>query len=145
MPRYSVSSKRKLRTCHPYLQLIFNQIIKEFDCTIICGHRGKVAQSLAFYNRKSKLKWPLSQHNYLFRNKPYSLAVDVGPYDMKMGGIDWNDTKRICMFAGRVMQKASDLGIKLRWGGDWDQDTETKDNKFNDLVHFELVLNREEL
>jgi hypothetical protein len=29
--------------------------------------------------------------------------------------------------------------LKLRWGGDWDMDTEVKDNKFDDLVHFELV------
>ena len=24
-------------------------------------------------------------------------------------------------------------------GGDWDSDTETNDNKFDDLVHFELA------
>jgi len=28
--------------------------------------------------------------------------------------------------------------MKIRWGGDWDMDTQTKDNKFDDLVHFEL-------
>ena len=28
--------------------------------------------------------------------------------------------------------------LKIRWGGDWDMDTQTKDNKFDDLVHFEL-------
>lgn len=145
MPSYSKSSKEKLATCHPLLQLIFNQIIKEFDNTIICGHRGKIAQTLAFYKRKSKLKWPFSQHNYLFHKQPYSLAVDAGPYDPTLKNIDWNDTVRFCYFAGRVMQKASDLGIPLMWGGDWDQDTELKDNKFNDLVHFELDLNRKEL
>jgi len=30
------------------------------------------------------------------------------------------------------------MGLKIRWGGDWDMDTQTKDNKFDDLVHFEL-------
>jgi hypothetical protein len=30
------------------------------------------------------------------------------------------------------------MGIKIRWGGDWDMDTETKDNNFDDLVHFEI-------
>jgi peptidoglycan L-alanyl-D-glutamate endopeptidase CwlK len=33
---------------------------------------------------------------------------------------------------------ASQMGLKIRWGGDWDMDTQTKDNKFDDLVHFEL-------
>jgi len=30
------------------------------------------------------------------------------------------------------------MGIRLRWGGDWDGDTELDDNKFDDLPHFEL-------
>ena len=30
------------------------------------------------------------------------------------------------------------MDINLRWGGDWDQDTEVKDNRFDDLGHFEL-------
>ena len=36
-----------------------------------------------------------------------------------------------------VMEQA--LDIKLRWGGDWDMDWEVGDNRFNDLVHFELI------
>jgi hypothetical protein len=28
--------------------------------------------------------------------------------------------------------------LKIRWGGDWDMYTKTKDNKFDDLVHFEI-------
>ena len=140
MPSYSKSSQKKLATCHPYLQLIFNQIILEFDNTVICGHRGKVAQIIAYTKRSSKLNWPDSKHNNLLYKKPCSLAIDAAPYDNKIKGIDWNDLPRIYYFAGRVVQKASDLGIPLRWGGDWDQDTETKDNTFNDLVHFELDL-----
>ena len=152
MPNYRESSKRKLAACHPYLQLIFNQIIDEFDNTIICGYRTLDAQEQVFNEGKSQIEWPDSKHNqcyddivkeYEFDNFPeipYSLAVDSVPYDKNIKGIDWNDINRINMFAGRVLQKASDLGIKLKWGGDWDQDTETKDNKFNDLVHFELDL-----
>jgi hypothetical protein len=30
------------------------------------------------------------------------------------------------------------MGIELRWGGDWDQDFEVKDNRFDDFPHFEL-------
>jgi hypothetical protein len=29
--------------------------------------------------------------------------------------------------------------VRVRWGGDWDGDFETKDNKFDDLVHFEIL------
>ena len=31
------------------------------------------------------------------------------------------------------------LGVRLRWGGDWDSDLEVDDNDFDDLPHFELV------
>ena len=33
---------------------------------------------------------------------------------------------------------ASQMGIDIIWGGDWDGDTDLKDNAFDDLVHFEL-------
>jgi hypothetical protein len=31
------------------------------------------------------------------------------------------------------------MEVKLRWGGDWDSDKDTKDQNFNDLPHFELI------
>jgi peptidoglycan L-alanyl-D-glutamate endopeptidase CwlK len=32
------------------------------------------------------------------------------------------------------------LGVKLRWGGNWDRDGEpVTDQDFQDLVHFELA------
>ena len=30
------------------------------------------------------------------------------------------------------------LNVNVRWGGDWDSDGETKDNRFDDLVHVEI-------
>ena len=63
-----------------------------------------------------------------------SLAVDVVPYP-----VDWQDRERMTYFAGFVMGIARvKFGISLRWGGDWDLDTDLKDNKFDDLPHFEI-------
>jgi len=68
------------------------------------------------------------------------MAVDAIPYP-----IAWDDHDRMRYFAGWVMMCAKflrekgDISHGLRWGGDWDQDTEVKDNRFQDLVHFELV------
>ena len=61
------------------------------------------------------------------------MAVDVAPYP-----IDWEDRDRFHYFGGYVLGIAKSLGLNIRWGGDWDQDTQTKDNKFDDLVHFEI-------
>ena len=129
MPSFGKSSQDKLATCDPRLQKVFNEVVKYFDCTVIEGHRGEEAQNKAFAEGKSKLKYPQGKHN-----KIPSLAADVLPYQ-----IDWNDTNRMRYFAGFVVGIAATMGIKLRWGGDWNQNTELKDNSFNDLPHFELV------
>jgi len=129
MPRYSESSRQKLETCHPDIQAVFNEVIKHYDCKVLCGHRGQEEQDKAFREGRSKVQWPDGQHNKL-----PSEAVDVVPYP-----IDWNNIRRFDVFAGFVLGVAAMMGIQLRWGGDWDRDTDLGDQKFNDLPHFELV------
>lgn len=129
MPALSKSSAEKLSQCHPDLQKIFNEVIKHYDCTIVCGHRNKEDQEQAVREGKSKVHFPNSKHNSL-----PSMAVDAVPYP-----IDWNDRTRFYHFAGFVFGVACSLGIKLRWGGDWNGDLQFKNEKFMDLPHFELV------
>lgn len=129
MPNFSRTSNMRLATCHEDLQRLFNEVIKDHDCTIICGARGEKEQHLAFLSGHSKLDYPKSKHN-----KIPSMAVDVMPYP-----IDWNDRNRIFNFAAIVMGIAERLEIKIRWGGDWDRDSETKDERFVDLPHYELI------
>jgi len=128
MPRFSKKSLSKLETCDKRLQDLFLRVVKKFDCTIIEGHRSKDRQNKLFDEGKSKLKYPKGKHN-----ATPSKAVDVAPYP-----IDWNDRERFTYFAGYVVGIAYQMGLKIRWGGDWDMDTKTKDNKFDDLVHFEI-------
>jgi peptidoglycan LD-endopeptidase CwlK len=37
------------------------------------------------------------------------------------------------------LEIAKELGIKVRWGNDWDMDGDLNDQKFIDSPHFELV------
>ena len=129
MYRFSASSKRHLASCDERLQRVFNKVIQHYDCTIICGHRGKAAQILAFEGGKSQVQWPNSKHNSL-----PSRAVDVMPFPL-----DWFDYQRAAHFAGYVLGIAEGMGIKLRWGGDWDRDGEMTDHQFIDYPHFELM------
>ena len=132
--RFGRVSKRELITCDPRLQVLFSIVVESFDCSIIQGRRDKATQDKYFNEGKSKLKWPNSKHNVL---EPYMLskAVDVAPYIN--GKIVW-DASQCYYFSGYVMRTADELGIKIRWGGDWDMDRDISDNTFNDLVHFEL-------
>lgn len=129
MPTFGKTSVERLATCDPRLQELFNEVIKHFDCTIACGIRSKEDQNKAVAEGKSKTPYPQSKHN----SNP-SKAVDVYPYP-----VDFNDVNRMRFFAGIVLGIATQKGIKVRWGGDWNQNTQLKDNSFNDLPHFELV------
>lgn len=129
MPHFSQLSIDRLNTCDCRLQKVFLEVIKHFDCAVIWGHRSEEDQNSAYAQGFSKLKWPESKHNSL-----PSKAVDVVPYP-----IDWADRARFYFFAGHVQMTAKMMDMKLRWGGDWDGDTEVADQTFFDLAHFELV------
>ena len=129
MAKLGKSSEERLNTCHPDLQKVFRRVVEKYDLTITCGTRGEAEQNEAFRTGKSKVQFPKSKHNLT-----PSLAVDAVPYP-----IDWNDRSRFYHFAGYVLGIAEGMGIKLRWGGDWDGDFDLKDQKFFDLPHFELV------
>ena len=128
MPVFSDTSRKRLETCDPRLQRLFSEVIKHFDCSVLCGHRGEAAQNEAFRSGTSTKRWPASKHNIL-----PSIAVDVAPYPIR-----WDDIDRFRYFAGFVMGVAAQMGIKIRSGGDWDMDTDLHDQNLIDLPHFEL-------
>jgi len=136
MPMFSPSSFSKLSTCHNDLQVIFFEVIKTFDCTVLEGHRNQVEQDKDFEEGKTKLKWPNGKHNATPSN-----AVDIAPCPL-----DFSDTQRFHYFAGFVMgtaQRLKDEGKvthSLRWGGDWNRNWEVKDENFRDLCHYELMV-----
>jgi peptidoglycan L-alanyl-D-glutamate endopeptidase CwlK len=139
MPIFSNRSKLALATCHPDLQRVLTEAIKHIDFTVLEGHRGKDAQNAAFAGGFSQLKWPKGKHNHPDYpedevSEPIARAVDIAPYP-----ISWSDTERFVLFAGFILGIASQLGVGLRWGGDWDRDTQVKDERFRDWGHFELI------
>ena len=128
MPKFGTVSKKNLASAHPDLQKLFNIIIKTIDCSVTEGHRGEELQNKYFNEGKSKLRYPEGRHN----KKP-SNTVDVVPYP-----VDWDDREQMSYFAGFVKGVAYKMGIPIRWGGDWNNNNDLKDNNFDDLPHFEL-------
>jgi peptidoglycan LD-endopeptidase CwlK len=129
MPHFSDKSVSNLTTCDTRLQRLFQRVVRDFDCTILEGHRNKDRQNQMAEEGKSQVQWPDGRHNTM-----PSLAIDVTPYP-----IVWDDRERQTLFAGFVLATAKAMGIELRWGGDWNRDTEVRDNGFDDLVHFEIM------
>ena len=124
---FSAASRAKLDSVDPRLRGIIERAADRWDITVIEGHRSPRRQQQLFMAGKSKVK--RGKHN----EKP-SLAIDIAPYP-----IDWEDAERFRRLAEYVLGIANVMGVPLRWGGDWDGDTDLTDQTFNDLVHFEIT------
>ena len=124
MPKFGRKSLAQLRGLDSGLVNVLNQAIKHFDFTVIEGIRSLETQTQYVADGVSKtLK---SKHLE-------GQAVDIAPYP-----VDYDDTERFVYLGGFILGVASQLGVKLRWGLDWDMDTYTKDTNFRDIGHFEI-------
>ena len=104
-----------------------------YDFTIVWGHRNKAAQEQAFLSGNSGKRWPDSRHN----STP-STALDFAPW--VDGGIPWNDTHAFAVIGGMFIAAGADLGTPIIYGGDWDMDGLTTDQRLMDWGHVQLVL-----
>lgn len=132
--KFGAKSTRELATCHPDIQRVFNEVIKHVDCSILEGHRPEGRQNMLFDQGKSKLRWPNGKHN----SKP-SRAVDAMPYFHDIKNISWERLEELRAFAYFVLGVAAAMGIKMRWGGDWNSNLKSSDERFYDGPHFELL------
>lgn len=61
------------------------------------------------------------------------LAVDLVPFP-----VDWNDTRKFDQIAKAMFAAADELGVKVRWGADWDMDGNYREKGEYDSPHFEI-------
>lgn len=136
MATFGAKSLAKLKTCHPDIQKVMLEAIKEVDFTVIFGTRMpdeqfelfkqgrefkdgkwvKVGATVTNLDGKTKK----SEHNY----SP-SRAIDIAPYP-----IDWDNIKRFLDLSKIVLRIAKEQGVDLEWGGSW--------KSFPDYPHFQL-------
>ena len=124
MPKFGKRSKERLRGIDARLVSVLNELVKIMDVTIIEGLRSEQRQEKLLKEGSTKTK---------FSKHITGKAVDLAPYP-----IDWNDRDRFHYMGGMIRGIAKQLNVNVRWGGDWDSDGETKDNRFDDLVHVEI-------
>lgn len=132
--KWSELSQKRLNECDVDLQNVINLalVVGLIDMSVTCGHRGEKAQNAAFERGNSKIRFPRGKHN-----KTPSMAVDVKPC-IPGRSPNWNDYS---FMAGVILTVSKQLNIKIRWGGNWDQDGDIlKDQSFDDGAHFEFVV-----
>ena len=128
MYKFGKRSKSRLKGIDPRLREVLDELIKIMDVTIIEGVRSTEKQQEYFKKGKRKIDGIKKKGQHQIGK-----AVDLAPYP-----IDWNDRDRFYYMGGMLRGIGHMLGYKLRFGGDWDGDGQTKDNSFDDLVHIEI-------
>lgn len=121
------TSLERLGTIKPELQKVVRKAFETmpFDVTVLEGIRTAERQRELVAKGASKTL----NSKHLTGN-----AVDLAPWP-----IDWDDKARFNIMSEHVLAAAKELGIKVRWGGDWDMDGDWKDERFYDGPHFELI------
>ncbi|MCK3654241.1 peptidase M15 [Pasteurellaceae bacterium Macca] len=61
-------------------------------------------------------------------------AVDIVPLP-----VDWKNKSAFKQVANAMFTAADELGIAIRWGGDWNRNGKSEDERFYDGPHFELL------
>lgn len=146
MPVFGKVSRERLALAHPNLRVVFNAVIKRVDCTILETVRSPedAARNLETGASRTSHSRHLADVNGradAADAAPWPLQWPKGPADDSPAELKrWmKDYARYYMFGGYVLATADQLGIQLRWGGDWDGDWNIQEQNFDDLVHFEVV------
>lgn len=128
---WSRTSLRNMESIRPELRRVLEAALPTapYDFKVICGHRGRAEQDRAYAEGRSKLKFPRSKHNAYPSN-----AVDLIPLPL-----NWEDVDMFVETAQHILAVAEELGVSMRWGGDWDMDGDWKEHAFFDGPHFELL------
>lgn len=123
-------SEIRLTKAHPDLAQVFRAAAEYWDIIILETDRSLERQKALYAAGKSQTL----NSKHLIQQDGFAWAVDAAP-----DPVDWRDTGRFYYFGGYIKAIADRMQIQLRYGGDWDNDTQVNDQNFNDLVHFELV------
>lgn len=135
-----ILSKRSLKNLegvHPKLISCVHRAIEitTQDFTVIEGLRTLEKQRE--YVARGVSKTMKSRH--LKQTDGYGHAVDIYPY--YDGSVQVHaQFSRFKAIRDAMFRAASELGITLTWGADWDSDGDTGDERFVDSPHFQIEL-----
>ena len=131
----NVRSEKNLVGVDEDLAKVVHKVAESHDILVIEGLRTKERQADLYAQGRTKpgkiITWTLNSKHIDGK------AVDV--VMLKNGTIDWNDSKSFVELGQIMIDTAKQLGVKLRWGYDWDSDGILKEKGESDGPHFELI------
>ena len=136
---FSKRSLDNLKGVHPDLVKVVQRALElsKVDFTVIEGVRSQARQDELWAQGRTKpgpvVTWVKTSGTHGIHADGYGHAVDMVPYP-----VDWDDLKRFDQMAEAMFQASKELGIKIRWGANWDQDGNPREAGESDSPHFEL-------
>ena len=136
----SKRSLHNLEGVHPSLVAVVKRAIEitKQDFVVIEGVRTQARQDELWAQGRTKpgpiVTWTKDASSHGIGDDGYGHAVDICPYP-----VDWNDLKKFDAIALAMFSAASEVGVRLRWGADWDMDGKPRERGESDSPHFELV------
>lgn len=161
MYSYGRRSQAVLDELDPAFRPPLMDVIKIVNISLLEGMRPEDEQNAKVEAGASKVIWPNSAHNVLYKSQKVR-GFDAMPwYADKPGGIDWRtdkelaeaiarqdaeafkdileNIKRIHYTTGIVRGVFRAHGIILINGNDWDGDNEFDDHSFSDSPHYQVI------
>jgi peptidoglycan L-alanyl-D-glutamate endopeptidase CwlK len=134
MYQLSADSIGKLKGVHPDLVKVVMLAIQKTDIDF------KVGEGVRTLARQKKLVAEGKSKTLNSRHIPgkdgYAKAVDL--WTMPNGTVTWVQADYVKL-SKHVLAAAKELGVAIRWGGDWDGDGNWREEAFFDGPHFELL------
>lgn len=154
--RLGTQSRERLKGVHPQLVRVVERAIEisKQDFLVLEGVRTPQRQRQLYGQGRSRqelakagvdvtlskpslpvVTWTLKS-NHFVKSDGLGHAVDLAPYP-----VDWEGPTRFPKFdaiSRAMFAAATELGVGLRWGADWDQDGKPRERGESDSPHFEL-------
>lgn len=138
--RLGIKSQMRLAGVHPRLITVVERAIMltRQDFMVLEGVRTPERQKQLYAQGRTApgdiVTWTLNSNHFIHPETGYGHAVDLVPYP-----VDWETPAKFDAIALAMFQAASELGVKLRWGADWDRDGRPREKGESDSPHFELA------
>ncbi len=139
--RLGAQSLARLKGVHPQLVRVVQRAIEisAVDFLVLEGVRTPQRQRELYAQGRTKpgdvVTWTLTS-NHFVKSDGFGHAVDLAPWP-----IDWEGPTRFPKFdaiSRAMFAAAEELGVKIRWGADWDGDGKPRERGETDSPHFEL-------
>lgn len=140
--KFGKKSQERLATCDKVLAQVLERAIlrSPVDFGTTEGHRSFEKQLEHFKSGRSRIDPRDHEQAKAAKHlRSPSHAVDIYIHVPGEPGLAY-DREHLACVAGVILATAADMGVEMRWGGNWDRDGEIlTDQDFDDMPHFELV------